>query len=88
MAAERQGDNAPVLRVRRDQQLVVVTCTDDDARLCYFADDLVDDDADSVPVVQAALDAVGSWSDLDWDEVEAELDRIRHESIPTPPIEL
>lgn len=37
---------------------------------------------------QAALDVAGAWSDLDWDEVEAALDRIRHESRPTPPIEL
>ena len=28
----------------------------------------------------------GAWSDLDWDEAEKELDRIRHESNPTPPI--
>src|SRR5437660_467683 len=30
----------------------------------------------------------GAWKDLDWDEVADELDRIRHESKPTPPIDL
>jgi hypothetical protein len=35
-----------------------------------------------------ALAAIGSWSDLDWDETAEALDRIRHESTPTPPIEL
>ena len=35
-----------------------------------------------------ALAAIGSWSDLDWEEMEAALDRIRHESRPTPPIDL
>jgi hypothetical protein len=88
MAAERHAENVPVLIVRSDQPLVVATCTGDDAQLCYFADDLVDNEADSAPVAQAALDAIGSWSDLDWDDVETELDRIRHESTPTPPIEL
>ena len=35
-----------------------------------------------------ALAVIGAWSDLDWEETAAELDRIRHESTPTPPIEL
>ncbi len=34
-----------------------------------------------------ALDAIGAWSDIDWDELADELDRIRHESRPTPPID-
>lgn len=36
--------------------------------------------------VERALQLAGAWSDLDWDEAEKELDRIRHESKPTPPI--
>jgi len=35
---------------------------------------------------QEALGAIGAWSDLDWYEMEQALDRIRHESNPTPPI--
>lgn len=38
--------------------------------------------------LQAALAVIGAWSDLDWDEFSADLDRIRHESRPSPPIEL
>lgn len=30
--------------------------------------------------IQKALDLAGSWSDLDWDVVEQELYRIRHEA--------
>jgi hypothetical protein len=30
----------------------------------------------------------GAWADLDWEEALDELDRIRHESDPTPPIDL
>ncbi len=39
------------------------------------------------PQTQRALDLIGSWSDIPWDEMEAALDRIRHESEPTPPID-
>jgi hypothetical protein len=45
-------------------------------------------DADRVLVedtTQAALALAGVWSDLAWDELEQALDRIRHESPPTPP---
>ena len=38
--------------------------------------------------VQRALSAIGAWSDLDFDEMLDELDRIRHRSKPTPPITL
>ena len=38
-------------------------------------------------IVQQALSVIGAWSDLDWDQAGDELDRIRHESRPTPPIE-
>ena len=35
-----------------------------------------------------ALALAGAWADLDWDDAVAALDRIRHESEPTPPIEI
>jgi hypothetical protein len=38
--------------------------------------------------VQDALALAGAWGERDWNEVEAELDRIRHSSKPTPPFEL
>lgn len=38
--------------------------------------------------IQRALDLAGAWSDLDGDEMERALDRIRHASPPTPPVEL
>jgi len=37
--------------------------------------------------VRDALDLAGVWGDHDWDETVDALDRIRHESQPTPPIE-
>jgi hypothetical protein len=38
--------------------------------------------------VDEALALAGAWGERDWNEVEAELDRIRHSSKPTPPFEL
>ena len=38
--------------------------------------------------VDEVLSLAGAWGERDWEEVEQELDRIRHESPPTPPIEL
>jgi hypothetical protein len=52
----------------------------------YFT---TEQDADRVLVEdtsQTALALAGAWSDLAWDELEQALDRIRHESPPTPPL--
>jgi DNA mismatch repair protein MutH len=38
--------------------------------------------------VQDALALAGAWKDLPADQMEEELDRIRHSSKPTPPLEL
>ena len=38
--------------------------------------------------IRETSDLAGIWSDLDWDAMEEALDRIRHESVPTPPIDL
>ena len=38
--------------------------------------------------VEEALALAGAWGERDWNEVEAELDSIRHSSKPTPPFEL
>ena len=38
--------------------------------------------------IEFALKAVGAWADVDFDEMLHALDRIRHESTPTLPIDL
>src|SRR6266516_3134141 len=38
--------------------------------------------------MKETLALAGAWGDRDWNEVEAELDRIRHSSKPTPPFAL
>lgn len=54
----------------------------------YFVDEAAAEAAISDEARQAALDAIGSWSDLDWDDTVEALNRIRHESVSTPPLEL
>lgn len=53
----------------------------------YFSDEKAADTAAADSSLDAALSVIGAWSDLHWDEMEAALDRIRHESQPTPPID-
>jgi hypothetical protein len=38
--------------------------------------------------IKETLALAGAWGERDWEEVEAELDRIRHESTPTPAFKL
>ena len=54
----------------------------------YFSGETQADRAVSDDATQTALDLAGAWCDLSWEEMERELDRIHHESIPTPPLEL
>lgn len=54
----------------------------------YFSEEAVADQAVSEDATQKALSLAGAWSDLDWKDMEKELDRIRHQSNPTPPIAL
>ena len=85
MAAEPE----PSITARADQPLIGVLASEHDAdTVIYFT---TEDEADlpgSDDAVQDALSLAGAWSDVPWEEIEAGLDRIRHESEPTPPIEL
>lgn len=54
----------------------------------YFSEEKVADKVVSEDATKKALSLAGAWSDLDFDEMIKELDRIRHESKPTPSIEL
>lgn len=54
----------------------------------YFSEEAQADKAVSDDATQTALKLAGAWSDLDWDDMELALDHIRHDSTPTPPLEL
>jgi hypothetical protein len=52
-----------------------------------FTDTTTEPDDTADVQVQPALSVIGAWSDLDWDQALDTLDRIRHESRPTPIID-
>lgn len=70
------------------EPLVAVFVEEDGAELVRYFPESEAEATLSEDVVRAALAAIGSCSDLDWDSWADELDRLRHESPPTPPIEL
>ncbi len=78
------------LTTHRHEPLLAVLLEEDGREVVrYFAGDVpteVDQPDDAV--VEDALQLAGAWRDLDWQETAAALDRIRHASPPTPPIEL
>lgn len=77
------------LAAAAEQPLIGLVLEEDGRQVVrYFADEAAADAAVADHALARALAAIGSWSDLDWEETVEALDRIRHESTPTPPIEL
>ena len=76
------------ITVPDDQPLIGVFARENGREVVrYFTDEQAADAAQGQTGVQKALMLAGAWKDLaDWTEVEEELDRIRHQSQPTPPI--
>jgi hypothetical protein len=75
------------LVVRPGQPLIGIPFEDEEGEgVVYFAGEPEMDEETRQRSIQVALDLAGAWSHMDWDEMERELDRIRHESKPTPPI--
>ncbi len=71
--------------------------TEDDIKATLtYAEQLVEQEEQHLPPssqqkhasVEEVLALAGAWGERNWEEVEQELDRIRHESTPTPPLEL
>lgn len=69
---------------REDQPLMsVITTREGEDYVRYYTEQAETRDED----VEGALALAGAWKDLeDWEEVEAELDRIRHSSPPSAPL--
>ena len=79
----------PIITTPSNQPLIGIPFEENGQEVIrYFSEETQADQAVSKDATQQALDLAGAWSDLDWDEMERALDRIRHESTPTPPIEL
>lgn len=77
-------DDARLL-VDEDQPLIAIPMDEDGRRgVAYYTSDATADAALTDEAVQRAKALAGAWADLDWDEVAAELHRIRHEASPAP----
>ncbi len=83
--SELQNHHEKGLRASSRQPLIVVPIGDDDVR--YFTSDEEADASMSQDAIQQALNLAGAWSQLDGEDMLNALDRMRHESQPTPPIE-
>ena len=84
---ERRHQQVPGLLVHSNQPLIGIPFEENGQEMVrYFTQE---EEADRASTgVDEAISLAGVWSDLDWDEMVEALDRIRHESKPTPPIEL
>lgn len=81
--------SASFLVVERHEPVVAIPGTENGREGVYYGVDGAEYRQSPHPMsVQDALDLAGAWSDIDWDEAVDTLDRIRHESKPTPPVEL
>jgi hypothetical protein len=69
-----QQPGATMLEAELDQPLIGIVFNDNGHEVVrYFTSEEEADAATGKDSIQAALDAVGAWSDLDWDEMEAAL---------------
>jgi hypothetical protein len=86
--AEQSSTNKPGLAVRRDEPLIALFLEENGQEVVrYFASEEEAYAALSEDDTRQALAAIGAFSDLDLDEMIDALDRIRHESSPTSPID-
>lgn len=85
--AERNDNRMSSILVRADQALIGVISEKRGHEIVrYFTEEKAADASISKNATKAALSVIGAWSDLNWEQIEAALDHIRHQSQPTPPI--
>lgn len=73
------------LLVRPGQPLIgIPVAVDGQEMVRYVADEA---EIDKAAAIQRDRELAGAGADLDWQEEVRELDRIRHERVPTPPID-
>jgi hypothetical protein len=76
------------LIVRDDLPLIGVIVREDGEDVTHYFVDETEAEVAVPDSVQRALSLAGAWADMDWNSALEELERIGHESPPTPPIEL
>lgn len=89
MPQQRNRRKDQSLVVSNDQPLIAIPIDENGHEVVYyFTDDEAADKAVAKRRPQDGRHLAGVWKDLDWEEFADELERIRHESKPTPPIDL
>ena len=88
MALRKQRKKAASLTVPSDRPLIGILVEEENQEVTrYFMDDAGTDAAVAAEAAARARALAGAWSDLNWEEMVDELDRIRHDTPPTPPID-
>ena len=88
MADELQPRPSPGLVARADQPLIAIPSGEENGQVVrYFTDEREADAASPPSTLLQALSVLGAWEEIDSPYALDQLDRIRHESRPTPPIE-
>lgn len=86
---DSQATHNSSLLTRFDQPLIGVLVEEDGKEMIrYYFEELEQESVSSESITQDAIHLAGAWSDLDWRNLEQELDRIRHETPPSPPLAL
>lgn len=87
--ARESANHGVMLILENDQPRIAVPIGEAGREAaCYFAENDSAESATANRITREAIGVLGAWADLDWDEMKHALDRIRRESVPTPPIEL
>jgi hypothetical protein len=87
MAAKQRLGQVTSLAVRPDLPLIGVVLIENGQEVVrYFANEADADTVIASHVTTNTRSLAGAWADLDWEEAIDALDRIRHDSEPTPPI--
>ena len=88
MAAERHARPVSGFAVTPDRPLIgILTIEDGQGVVRYFVDEDDFDATVGARTIEDVQSLAGACADLDWEEALDELDRIRHESPSTPPID-
>ena len=88
MSTVRRHSSTESLTVPSDRPLIGIVLIEDGQEVThYFVDEADADAAVAARSTARARSLAGAWNELDWDDVITELDRIRHGSEPTPPID-
>lgn len=87
--SERFEGSSPGLVVSKDEPLIGILLEENGHEVTlFFSNEEEATRAVSATSRLEALELAGAWKDLDWDQMAKELDRIRHDSPPSPPISL